>query len=98
MAAPAQKKKKSARKPSALKRQRQNLRRRERNLLRKQLAKQAIRALRKETDITKLPELLAQVYSRLDKLAKNRVFHKNKVGRLKAKWAAYVNQKLALQS
>ncbi len=94
MAAPA-KKKKSARSKTALKRHRKSLRRRARNLLWKAKYKQALRALRKETDSTRLPELLRQVHSILDRMGRRNIFHRNKVARLKSRLARYVAQRMA---
>ncbi|MCS7153864.1 MAG: 30S ribosomal protein S20 [Bacteroidia bacterium] len=94
MAAPA-KKKKTARSKTALKRHRKSLRRRARNLLWKAKYRQALRALKKETDTTRLPELLRQVHSVLDRMARRNIFHRNKAARLKSKLARYVAQRLA---
>ena len=94
MAAPQKKKKKSARSKTALRRQRKNARRRARNLLWKARYKVALRALRKETDLTKLPERLRDVHSLLDKIGRRRIFHPNKSARLKSKLARWVAQRL----
>ncbi len=95
MAAPQKKKKKSARSKTALKRQRQNERRRARNLAWKARYKTALRALRKESDLTKLPERLREVHSLLDKVARRRIFHPNKSARLKSRLAHWVAQRLS---
>jgi len=90
MAAPQKKKKKTARSKSALKRQRQIARRRERNWAWKARYRIALRALRKESDTTKLPELLRQVHALLDKMGRRRILHPNKAARLKSKFAHWV--------
>lgn len=95
MAAPAKKKKKTARSKTALKRQRKSLRRRARNLLWKAQYKQALRALRKEKDTARLPELLRKVHSILDRMGRRNIFHRNKVGRIKSRLAHYVAQRMA---
>ncbi|MCX8112165.1 MAG: 30S ribosomal protein S20 [Bacteroidia bacterium] len=94
MAAPA-KKKKTARSKTALKRQRKALRRQARNLLWKAQYRQALRALRKETDPVRLPELLRKVHSILDKMAQRHIIHRNKAGRLKSRLAQYVARRVA---
>jgi|YNPMSStandDraft_1061717.scaffolds.fasta_scaffold54571_1 small subunit ribosomal protein S20 len=94
MAAPQKKKKKSARSRTALRRQRKDARRRLRNLAWKARYKTALRALRKETDLTKLPERLREVHSLLDKIGRRRIFHPNKSARLKSKLAHWVAQRL----
>jgi small subunit ribosomal protein S20 len=94
MAAPQKKKKKSARSRTALRRQRKDARRRLRNLAWKARYKTALRALRKETDLTKLPERLREVHSLLDKISRRRILHPNKSARLKSKLAHWVAQRL----
>ena len=94
MATPT-KKKKTARSKSALKRQRQIERRRARNLEWKARLRQALRAFRKETDPTKLPELMRQAHSILDKMARRNIIHKNKAARYKSRLARIVAQKVA---
>jgi small subunit ribosomal protein S20 len=94
MAAPQKKKKKSARSRTALRRQRKDARRRLRNLAWKARYKTALRALRKETDLTKLPERLREVHSLLDKIGRRRIFHPNKSARLKSKLTHWVAQRL----
>jgi small subunit ribosomal protein S20 len=94
MAAPQKKKKKSARSRTALRRQRKDARRRLRNLAWKARYKTALRALRKETDLTKLPERLREVHSLLDKIGRRRILHPNKSARLKSKLAHWVAQRL----
>ncbi|MEN3040581.1 MAG: 30S ribosomal protein S20 [Bacteroidia bacterium] len=94
MAAPA-KKKKTARSKTALKRHRKALRRRQRNLLWKAQYKQALRALRNEKDLSKLPELLRKVHSVLDKIGRRNIFHRNKVARLKSRLARLVAKRFA---
>ncbi len=94
MAAPQKKKKKSARSRTALRRQRKDARRRLRNLAWKVRYKTALRALRKETDLAKLPERLREVHSILDKIGRRRILHPNKSARLKSKLAHWVAQRL----
>ncbi len=94
MAAPQKKKKKSARSRTALRRQRKDARRRLRNLAWKVRYKTALRALRKETDLTKLPERLREVHSLLDKIGRRRILHSNKSARLKSKLVHWVAQRL----
>jgi len=94
MAAPQKKKKKSARSRTALRRQRKNQRRRLRNLVWKARYKAALRALRKETDLTRLPERLREVHALLDKIGRRRIFHPNKSARLKSKLTRWVAQQL----
>ncbi|MCS7297016.1 MAG: 30S ribosomal protein S20 [Bacteroidia bacterium] len=95
MAAPTTKKKKTARSRSALRRQRKILRRRARNLEWKAKYRVALRALKKESDPTRLPELLRAVHSLLDRLAQRNIFHRNKAARLKSRLARQVAQRLA---
>lgn len=98
MAAPAKKKKKTARSHSALKRQRQIARRRERNLLWKAKLRQALRALRKENDPARLPQLLREVHSVIDRVARRNILHRNKAARYKSRLAQLVAQRLAQSS
>ncbi|MCS7189161.1 MAG: 30S ribosomal protein S20 [Bacteroidia bacterium] len=95
MAAPAKKKKKTSRSKSALKRQRQIARRRLRNLAWKARLRQALRNFRKETDPHKLPELLREVHSLLDKMARRNIIHRNKAARYKSRLTLQVRQRLA---
>ena len=52
----------------------------------------AIKRLRTTTDKEKAAELLPQVSSMLDKLAKRNMIHKNKANNLKSKLAIHVNK------
>ncbi|MCX7606677.1 MAG: 30S ribosomal protein S20 [Bacteroidia bacterium] len=94
MAAPAKKKKKTARSKSALKKQRQIARRRARNLEWKAKLRHALRELRRETDTAKLPELLRTVHSVLDRMARRNILHRNKAARYKSRLAHQVAQRL----
>lgn len=74
--------------PSAKKALRQSLRRRERNLQKKEAYKKAIKEYRKlvvEKKVEEAKKLLPAVYKALDKAAKTGVIHRNKAGRLKAR-------------
>jgi small subunit ribosomal protein S20 len=73
---------------SAKKALRQSLRRRTRNLKRKEAYKNAAKNLKKLTAAGKVDDarkLLPQLYKVLDKAAKTRVIHQNKAGRLKSR-------------
>jgi len=75
---------------SAKKALRQNLRRRRANLVRRASAKSAVKEFQKLLVSGKKEEaraLLKKVYSKIDKLAKTRVVHGNKAGRLKSRYA-----------
>ncbi len=75
---------------SAKKALRQNIRRRERNLLRKAKMKATIKnykKLLKEKKVEEAKTYLNQVYKTLDKLAKVNFIKKNKASRLKSKLA-----------
>lgn len=75
---------------SAIKRVRQNERRRQRNLRNKRQIKDAAKALKAAADkpaSKQTREALSEVYKQIDKAAKNHVFHAKKAARLKAKYA-----------
>ncbi len=76
---------------SALKRNRQTNKRRLTNRYYAKTARNAVRKLRATTDKKEAVELLPQVSSMLDKLAKKNIIHKNKAGNLKSKLTLYVN-------
>lgn len=77
---------------SALKRIRQNEKRRLRNRYYHKSARTAIKVLRNETEKTVAAEQLPKVISLLDKLAKRNIIHKNKAANLKSKLTKYVNK------
>ena len=77
---------------SALKRIRQTQTRKLRNHYYAKTTRNAVRKLRATTEKATAVEMLPQVSSMLDKLAKRRVIHKNKAGNLKSKLTLYVNK------
>lgn len=73
---------------SAKKALRQNIKRRERNLIKKEKYKKAIKEYKKliaNKKIDEAKEKLNLVYKLLDKAAKTNVIHKNKASRLKSR-------------
>ena len=70
---------------SALKRIRSNNKKRLRNKLQHKTARNAVRALRNETDAKKATEMLPNVIAKIDKLAKKNIIHANKASNLKSK-------------
>ena len=73
---------------SAKKALRQNLRRRIRNLAKKDAYKNAVKRYKKLVEAKKLEDAkgeLARAYKVLDKAAKTNVIHKNKAARLKSR-------------
>ena len=77
---------------SALKRIRQNEKRKVRNRYYHKTARSAMKILRNEEDKTKAAEQLPKVVSLLDKLAKKNIIHKNKAANLKSKLTKHVNK------
>ncbi|MBW7870147.1 MAG: 30S ribosomal protein S20 [Flavobacteriia bacterium] len=75
---------------SALKRIRQTEVRTERNRYYHKSARTAIKNLRAETDKKAAEEQLAAVSSKIDKLAKRNIIHKNKASNLKSKLTKHV--------
>jgi len=75
---------------SALKRIRQTEVRTERNRYYHKSARTAIKNLRAETDKNAAEEQLAAVSSKIDKLAKRNIIHKNKASNLKSKLTKHV--------
>ncbi|MFZ9045145.1 MAG: 30S ribosomal protein S20 [Cyclobacteriaceae bacterium] len=69
---------------SALKRIRSNEAKRVRNRYQHKTTRTFIKRLKNETDKSKAEELLKQVTSMLDKLAKRNIIHKNKASNLKS--------------
>lgn len=66
---------------SAKKALRQNIRRRARNLAQMKILKETIKRFKRAPS----PELLSQVYKKLDKAAKTHLIKKNKAARLKSR-------------
>ncbi|MGB6093343.1 MAG: 30S ribosomal protein S20 [Moheibacter sp.] len=75
---------------SALKRIRQTVVRTERNRYYHKSARTAIKNLRAETDKKAAEEQLVAVSSKIDKLAKRNIIHKNKASNLKSKLTKHV--------
>lgn len=75
---------------SALKRIRQTAVRRDRNHYYHKSARTAIKNLRAETDKTVASEQLPIVSSKIDKLAKRNIIHKNKAANLKSSLAKHI--------
>ncbi len=78
---------------SAKKALRQNIRRRARNLQKREVYKKAIKAYRKliaEKKLEEAKKLLSSVYKTLDKAAKVNVIAKNKASRLKSRLAQLI--------
>jgi len=76
---------------SALKRIRQNEKRRLHNKYYAKMTRNAIKKLRNETDKVEATKKLPQVFSLIDRLAKKSVIHRNKASNLKSKLAVKVN-------
>ena len=76
---------------SALKRIRQNDKRRLQNKFYAKMTRNAIKKLRNETDKEEAANRLSGVISMIDKLAKKNVIHKNKASNLKSKLTLKVN-------
>ncbi|GAB4303484.1 MAG: 30S ribosomal protein S20 [Marinilabiliales bacterium] len=76
---------------SALKRIRQNEKRRLANRYYAKTMRNALKKLRNTKDKKEAEELLPKVTQMLDKLAKKNVIHKNKASNLKSKIAKHVN-------
>jgi small subunit ribosomal protein S20 len=70
---------------------RQSAKRRERNRYYGKTTRNAIRELRKSTDVAAKEEQFPRVVSLIDKLAKRGVIHKNKAANLKSKLAKHIN-------
>ncbi len=76
---------------SALKRIRQNEKARVRNRYYAKTTRNAVKALRNETDKEEAAKSYPRVVSMIDKLAKKNIIHKNKAANLKSKLAVQVN-------
>ncbi|MCU0334098.1 MAG: 30S ribosomal protein S20 [Chitinophagaceae bacterium] len=70
---------------------RQSAKRRERNRYYGKTTRNAIRELRKGTEVAAKEEQLPLVASQIDKLAKRGIIHKNKAANLKSKLAKHIN-------
>ena len=77
---------------SAVKRNRQNEKRRLYNRYYARRTRNAIKALRNTTDKVAALEMLPKVSAMLDKLSKINVIHANKAANLKSGMAIYVNK------
>ncbi|WP_420576142.1 30S ribosomal protein S20 [Ekhidna sp.] len=75
---------------SALKRIRSNEAKRLRNKYQHKTTRTFIKRLKDTTDKKKGEELLTQVVSMVDKLAKKNIIHKNKAGHLKSQLTKHV--------
>lgn len=76
---------------SAKKRIRQSEKRRLHNKYQHKTVRNAIRKLKSITDKKEAAELFPQVVSKIDKLAKRHIIHKNKAANLKSKLTKHVN-------
>ena len=76
---------------SALKRIRQNEKRRVHNKYYAKTTRSAIKDLRNETDKEEAVKSFPKVASMIDKLAKKNIIHKNKAANLKSKLASQLN-------
>ncbi len=76
---------------SALKRLRQNEKRRVRNRYSARTTRNAVKELRNQTDKDEAVKSYPLVASMIDKLAKKNIIHKNKAANLKSKLALQVN-------
>ena len=80
---------------SAIKRIRRNGAARLRNRYQHKTTRNAIKRLRTTTDASVAKELLPNVVSIIDKLAKRNIIHKNKAGNLKSNLMKHVNSLVA---
>ena len=77
---------------SALKRIRQNEKRRLENKYYARTMRNAVKQLRSTEDKAEAEKLYPNVVSMIDRLAKKNVIHKNKAANLKSKLAVQINQ------
>jgi small subunit ribosomal protein S20 len=77
---------------SALKRIRQNEKRRLHNKYYAKMTRSAIKKLRNEPDKEAATKKLPEIISMIDRLAKRRIIHKNKASNLKSKLTLQVNK------
>ena len=75
---------------SALKRIRNSETKRLRNRYQHKTARNAIRNLQATTDKAEADKLINEVISKVDKLAKKNIIHKNKANRIKSRLAKHV--------
>ena len=80
---------------SAIKRIRRNEAVRLRNRYQHKTTRNAIKRLRTTTEASVAKELLPNVVSMIDKLAKRNIIHKNKAGNLKSNLMKHVNSLVA---
>ena len=80
---------------SAIKRIRRNEAVRLRNRYQHKTARNAVKRLRTTTDVAEAKQLLPNVVSMIDKLAKRNIIHKNKAGNLKSSLMKHVNSLVA---
>ncbi|NPB04746.1 MAG: 30S ribosomal protein S20 [Thermotogae bacterium] len=83
-----------AKKMSVLRTQRRQERRRLRNLRWKNLFRMLRKRFRRAETPEEKEKLLGELHSVLDKMGQRRIFHPNKVARLKSKFARYYRQSL----
>lgn len=76
---------------SALKRIRQNKKSTALNQYQHKSARTMVKKLKNSTDYAEASELLKDVYTRLDRLTKKNIIHKNKASNQKSKLTRYVN-------
>lgn len=76
---------------SAIKRVRQNKKRRERNRINRSRMRTAIKKVFAETDKTKAEVFLKDAVSLIDKLSVKGIIHKNTAGRKKSQLTTYFN-------
>jgi len=76
---------------SALKRIRQNEKRKASNKYQHKTARNAIKKLQNDTDKKSVKKLFPKVISMIDKLTKNNIIHKNKASNLKSKLNKHFN-------
>ncbi len=77
---------------SALKRIRQDEKKRVHNRYYAKTTRNAIKVLRNATDKAEAEKMYPEVVAMIDKLAKRNIIHKNKASNLKSKLAVQVNQ------
>jgi len=77
---------------SALKRIRQNEKKRAHNKYYAKTMRNALKALRNTSDKEEATKLFPKVVAMIDKLAKKNIIHKNKASNLKSKLAVKINQ------
>jgi small subunit ribosomal protein S20 len=77
---------------SALKRIRQNEKKRAHNKYYARTMRNALKALRNTSDKEEAEKMYPKVVAMIDKLAKKNIIHKNKASNLKSKLAVKINQ------